>query len=671
MVIYNTRPFAYNTGSPISGTTQCGDLAIGDISVEYSDNYGGVKWWMGPDEDLGYVIAYPVPSGDHPTQVYGTTSYVGFYGTKIMNNPFDESTFVELTNSVFNQNFTTGNDASNWLTTNGFWNSWGTISVTPTPTPTGTSAVTPTPTPSVTYSLTPTPTPTNGGSGGWLFYSPDNQNVAGPPSSDGNATFIANPNGVYSPNYTGGTLQIYFNLNDSTGTSYSTQFNSLDTSGGNLTISQGSSVAIYSGKSSDYAVLGNFFQLNVTRSEQMIQAASTRFVSGSSINLTFNNAPGTTPTPTPTPSSTSVTPTPTPTVTPTNTVTPSNTPTHTPTPSITPTITSTNTPTPTITPSATSMPSTIMVAAGSSSTTPTSYSYDGGNTWTASSNSNTFITQPGLAVATDGNIFVLGGSPGGGNSNSLLWSTDGNIWSGSTNGSSMFTTRVSGIAYGGGKWVAVGISSGAAKIAYSTDGKTWSGATNSSIFGSAPIGVAYSGSRWVATAQAGGGVNPKTTIAYSDDGITWTATANSTSIFTTTAYGVAWGGGKFVAVGSGTNTIAYSTDGITWSGTTNGNSVISSLGYSVAYNGSQWVVAGQGTNTLAYSSNGTTWSGSTNGNSVISSTALCVAWSGTQWVAGGVTPNRMATSSDGMTWTGSTSGNSVMNIRVQALAAKY
>jgi hypothetical protein len=161
MVIYNTRPFAYNPGSPISGTTQCGDLAIGDISVEYSDNYGGVKWWMGPDEDLGYVIAYPVPSGDHPTQVYGTTSYVGFYGTKIMNNPFDESTFVELTNSVFNQNFTTGNDASNWLTTNGFWNSWGTISVTPTPTPTGTSAVTPTPTPSVTYSLTPTPTSTN------------------------------------------------------------------------------------------------------------------------------------------------------------------------------------------------------------------------------------------------------------------------------------------------------------------------------------------------------------------------------------------------------------------------------------------------------------------------------------------------------------------------------
>jgi hypothetical protein len=908
MVNYTSRPFAYNpSGTSISGTTLYGNLSVGNVSVEYSANYGGLTWWMGPDELSGYFIAYIQPSNDHPTEIIGTTASIGFLGPKA----FTIQDFINLANSIPARNgltpFTNDMDAYNWVMNNGYWTNYLSVTPTPnagttptptptptltptntstntptptntvtptntitpttsqagaTPTPTNTSTVTPTntstptntvtttntntPTPSVTTtatntptptptstptnaaafsvtisevgsdvvmtatgalningltlvqsntgpygggglgvstatylmgtinvnfdlysgfttnptsfgsggggggasstsgdvfgvitpgappyelvvpvgytsgtqitstqtfanqtlsslgftngtysytwpggsfdvivgapsvtptptasSVTPTPTPTNGGSGGWLFYSPDNQSVMGPPSSNGNATFITGPYGVYSPNYTGGTLQMYFNLNDSTGTSYSTQFNSLDTSGGNLTISQGSSVAIYSGTSIDYAVIGNYFLLNVTRSAQMIQSASTRFVSGSSINLTFNNAPGTTPTPTPTPSSTSVTPTPTPTVTPTNTITPSNTATNTPTPSVTATITPTNTVTPTITPSATSMPTTIMVAAGSSSTSPTSYSYDGGNTWTASSNSNTFITQPGLAVATDGNIFVLGGTPGGGNSNSLLWSTDGNIWSGSTNGSSMFTVRVSGIAYGGGKWVAVGISSGAAKLAYSTDGKTWSGATNSSIFGSAPTGVAYSGTRWVATAQAGGGANPKTTIAYSDDGITWTATANSTSIFTTTAYGVAWGGGKFVAVGQGTNTIAYSTDGITWSGSTNGNSVISTLGYNVAYNGSQWVAAGQGTNTLAYSSNGTTWSGSTNGNSTISSTALCVAWSGTQWVAGGQSPNRMATSSDGMTWTGSTSGNSVMNIRVQALAAKY
>jgi len=47
-----------------------------------------------------------------------------FYGTKNMPNPLSESTFVELTNQTFNQNFTTGNDASTWLTDNGYWNSY-------------------------------------------------------------------------------------------------------------------------------------------------------------------------------------------------------------------------------------------------------------------------------------------------------------------------------------------------------------------------------------------------------------------------------------------------------------------------------------------------------------------------------------------------------------------
>ena len=49
-----TRPFAYNIGSPISGTTQVGSLAVGDINIEYSANYGGVIWWEG---SLGVQIS--------------------------------------------------------------------------------------------------------------------------------------------------------------------------------------------------------------------------------------------------------------------------------------------------------------------------------------------------------------------------------------------------------------------------------------------------------------------------------------------------------------------------------------------------------------------------------------------------------------------------------------
>jgi len=64
-----TRPFAYNTGSTINGTTQVGNISIGVSDQDYSQDPGGVKWWMGPDEELGYVIAHEVPTGDQPTEI--------------------------------------------------------------------------------------------------------------------------------------------------------------------------------------------------------------------------------------------------------------------------------------------------------------------------------------------------------------------------------------------------------------------------------------------------------------------------------------------------------------------------------------------------------------------------------------------------------------------------
>ena len=154
------RPFAYNPppNSVILGTEQVGDLAIGTPTSGFTSN---PQFWNGPNEELGYVIAYPVSGGTHPTPISGVTAFLGFLGTKNMPNPLSEATFVELTNSSFNQNFTNGNDASTWLTNNGYWNSWASI----TPTPTATLGLTPTPsvtsTPTVTptNSLTPTGTP--------------------------------------------------------------------------------------------------------------------------------------------------------------------------------------------------------------------------------------------------------------------------------------------------------------------------------------------------------------------------------------------------------------------------------------------------------------------------------------------------------------------------------
>ncbi len=162
-----SRPFAYNPippNSPISGTTQLGDIAIGVLNESYTSNYGGVVWWDGPDEDLGYVIAIPISGNTQPTPIFGVTASVAFYGTEILPNPFSESTFVFLTNRVFKQSFTNGNDASTWLTNNGYWNTWNSITPTPTNTKTPTQTVTPTntetPTPTVTPTNTETSTPT-------------------------------------------------------------------------------------------------------------------------------------------------------------------------------------------------------------------------------------------------------------------------------------------------------------------------------------------------------------------------------------------------------------------------------------------------------------------------------------------------------------------------------
>jgi len=117
------RPFAFNPippSSPISGTTQTGDLAIGVLDEPYSDNYGGVIWWNGPDEELGYVIAVPVSGNTQPTPLSGVTASVGFWRSAALT----EGSFVELTNTVFNQSSTNGDEASYYLLSEGYWTSY-------------------------------------------------------------------------------------------------------------------------------------------------------------------------------------------------------------------------------------------------------------------------------------------------------------------------------------------------------------------------------------------------------------------------------------------------------------------------------------------------------------------------------------------------------------------
>jgi hypothetical protein len=141
-----TRPFAYNTGSTIDGTIQIGNIAIGVSDQDYSQDPGGVKWWMGPDEELGYVIANQVPTGDHPTPV-DEDSYINFWRSTDLTEQslLDLLNVLPITNGL--EPFTNGSDAKTWLNDNGYFTTYGEDLPTPTPTPTNLPTATPTPTP--------------------------------------------------------------------------------------------------------------------------------------------------------------------------------------------------------------------------------------------------------------------------------------------------------------------------------------------------------------------------------------------------------------------------------------------------------------------------------------------------------------------------------------------
>ena len=63
-----SRPFAYNTGGAIPGTTQVGDLAVGTPTAGFEST--GLTWWNGPGEG-SWIIAKPVPLNNQDTPVPG------------------------------------------------------------------------------------------------------------------------------------------------------------------------------------------------------------------------------------------------------------------------------------------------------------------------------------------------------------------------------------------------------------------------------------------------------------------------------------------------------------------------------------------------------------------------------------------------------------------------
>ncbi len=120
-----SRAFAFNSGSTISETSQVGNLAIAKGPDIDSLSYAGLEWWMGPDEDLGYVIGYQAVN--QPTQIIDKTAKVQFWRSPVKT----EQSFIQLARYVsnFTQTFSTGLEACTWLNNNGYWTSFNNLAL--------------------------------------------------------------------------------------------------------------------------------------------------------------------------------------------------------------------------------------------------------------------------------------------------------------------------------------------------------------------------------------------------------------------------------------------------------------------------------------------------------------------------------------------------------------
>ena len=122
--------FSYNLSSNgiITGCTQYGNMAV---SLNTTDTAGFTVSNMGnpyhgPDEDLGYVIAYASPAGTrtHKRGSQLAPNAVGF----IRSSSKTDASFVDLVNKNFNQSYSLDSSgastAKSYLTTNGYWTSY-------------------------------------------------------------------------------------------------------------------------------------------------------------------------------------------------------------------------------------------------------------------------------------------------------------------------------------------------------------------------------------------------------------------------------------------------------------------------------------------------------------------------------------------------------------------
>ncbi|KWX87817.1 hypothetical protein AMQ83_10775, partial [Paenibacillus riograndensis] len=225
------------------------------------------------------------------------------------------------------------------------------------------------------------------------------------------------------------------------------------------------------------------------------------------------------------------------------------------------------------------------------------YTSTNGTIWTMQPFKNYFVTQN--ARYLNGKYFRLGNE-------GMLVSSDGADWRYKWGGA--FTEIVHG---SGSQYVAVGKTGGDGAIWNSADLAHWNEVTLSprtTGFNAA----AYGNNTYVAVGETN---QTTTALATSPDGTTWTLRSGIND--STTLSDIAFGNGKFVAVGSGAGgpKIKTSEDGISWHEPALPVQPIDAV-YSIAYTNNQFIALGYGYSDEGYlnaasiwtSADGETWS---------------------------------------------------------------
>ena len=257
------RPFAIWDGvsSLPSGIDQNQNILIGVADQNYY-RLGDIDWWAGPDESLGYIIAYYDHTFTHPNPLE-IPAGIGF----LRSNELNDTSFLEIFNYLRAQlslsSLSNANEAKAWLVANGYWTSYGEA-----PWTYGNSS--------------------SQQSGGWIFYSAEGTLDVGPPVNQGNAIFVVQGNPLietFDPN-TGTGKTLYFNRFDLDGVDHATEFESLQTYGGAIVITQNGQSAIY------YTTTPNMFVYNNNNTSQsffMINTSMLRQTSSTDGPFTFED----------------------------------------------------------------------------------------------------------------------------------------------------------------------------------------------------------------------------------------------------------------------------------------------------------------------------------------------------------------------------------------------